>query len=192
MELKNDFFHFEIRPSLQTGYHSCRFHKLSESPDDWRGLESVSSCVNLWMKIMSQTTVSDIFRRALAIRESNANMSYKDLNSQIVSEFSGQPFPATAFLTIPEYDNIAPEEDWTAGLPVVLRGIQTEDWKEIAHGIIISLEQVENYPKESGREDDPKKEWRNRSKRIAEAEDKVVAEWMPEELMTMAKKNVKN
>ncbi len=67
----------------------------------------------------------------------------------------------------------------------------TEDWKEIAHGIIISLEQVENYPKESGREDDPEKEWRNRRKGIAEAEDKVFAEWMPEELMAVAKRNVK-
>jgi len=143
------------------------------------------------MKIMSiQPTVSDIFRRALAIRQSDANLSYKDLGTQIVREYSGQPFPSTALLTIPEYDNIAPEEDWTAGLPVVLRGIQTEDWKEIVHGIIISLEQVENYPKESGREDDPEKEWRNRSKGIAEAEEKVFAEWMPEELLTLAKKNI--
>ncbi len=138
----------------------------------------------------TQPTVSDIFRRALDIRRSNTDMSYKDINSQIVSEFGGGPFPSPALLTIPEYDNIAPEEDWTAGLPIVLRGIQTEDWKEIAHGIIISLEQVENYPKESGREDDPEKEWRNRSKGITEAEEKVFAEWMPEELMAVAKKNV--
>src|SRR5688500_11756750 len=116
------------------------------------------------------TTVSDIFRRALELRAGNPNASYKDVEKQIVSEFSGRTFPETAFLTIPEYDNIAPEEDWTAGLPVVLRGIQTEDWNEIAHGIIISLEHVENYPKEPGREDDPEKEWRNRHTRIAEAE----------------------
>jgi hypothetical protein len=136
-----------------------------------------------------QTTVSDIFRRALAIRESNAGQSYKDLAAQLVSEFGGKPFPSTAQLTIPEYDNIAPEEDWTAGLPVVLRGIQTEDWKELVHGIIISLEQVENYPKQSGREDDPAKEWRNRHKGIAEAEEKNLSKWMPEDLMAMAKKN---
>ncbi len=136
-------------------------------------------------------TVSDIFRRALAIRAANPGGSYRDLSAQLVTEYSGQPFPETAFLTIPEYDNIAPEEDWTAGLPVVLRGIQNEDWKDIAHGIIISLEQVENYPKESGREDDPAKEWRNRNKGIAGAEDKVLEKWMPEELMAMAKRNVK-
>jgi hypothetical protein len=138
-----------------------------------------------------QTTVSDIFRRALDMRTANPGGSYKDLTKQIVSEFSGGPFPDTAFLTIPEYDNIAPEEDWTAGLPVVLRGIQSEDWNDIAHGIVICLEQVENYPKESGREDDPAKEWRNRSKNIAGAEDKVLEEWMPADLMAMAKRNVK-
>jgi hypothetical protein len=139
-----------------------------------------------------QPTVSDIFRRALEMRKANPNAAYNDVKSQLVSEFSGKPFPATAFLTIPEYDNIAPEEDWTAGLPVVLRGIQNEDWNDVALGIIISLEQVENYPKESGREDDPEKEWRNRSKGIAEEEEKVIAEWMPADLMAMAQKNVKS
>jgi hypothetical protein len=138
-----------------------------------------------------QPTVSDIFRRALEMRNANPNASYKDVESQLTTEYSGKPFPATAFLTIPEYDNITPEEDWTAGLPIVMRGIQNEDWNDVVHGIIISLEQVENYPKQSGREDDPQKEWRNRSKGIAEAEDKVIAEWMPEELMAMAKQNVK-
>ena len=139
----------------------------------------------------NQVTVSDIFRRALEIRQANPNADFKSVKSQIVSEFSGKPFPLPAFLTIPEYDNIAPEEDWTAGLPVVLRGIQTEDWNEIAHGIIISLEQVENYPKQSGREDDPSKEWRNRHKGIAEAEEKNLSKWMPEDLMNMAKRSVK-
>lgn len=149
---------------------------------------------NLWIQnfMADKATVSDIFRRALDIRKANPNGSLKDLRSQIVSEFGGKGIPDTAYLTIPEYDNIAPEEDWTAGLPVVLRGIQNEDWKEIADGIVISLEQVENYPKESGREDDPAKEWRNRTKGIAGAEDKVLEEWMPADLMAMAKRNVKS
>jgi len=125
------------------------------------------------------------------MRASNPNASYKEVSNQIVSEFSGKPFPSADKLTIPEYDNIAPEEDWTAGLPVIMRGIQNEDWKDLAHGIIISLEQVENYPKQSGREDDPAKEWRNRTKRIAGAEEKVLEEWMPADLMAMAKRNVK-
>ncbi len=139
----------------------------------------------------NQSTVSDIFRRALEIRTANPNGDIKDVEDKIVSEFDGKPFPSPAFLTIPEYDNIAPEEDWTAGLPVVLRGIQTESWAEIAHGIIISLEQVENYPKESGREDAPEKEWRNRHKGIAEEEAKNMSKWMPEELMNMAKRSTK-
>lgn len=140
----------------------------------------------------NQPTVTDIFRRALEIRESSPNGTYKEVKSQLINEFSGGPFPSTAYLTIPEYDNIAPEEDWTAGLSVVLRGIQNEDWNDLVQGIIISLEQVENYPKESGREDDPQKEWRNRTKGIAEAEEKVFEKWMPEELMAMAKRNVKS
>jgi hypothetical protein len=138
-----------------------------------------------------KSTVSDIFRRALEIRKGNPNQSLKDVKAQIVSEYSGKAFPDSAFLTIPEYDNITPEEDWTSGLPLVLRGIQNEDWNDIATGIILSLEQVENYPKQSGREDDPAKEWRNRDRGIAAAEEKNMNKWMPEELMAMAQRNVK-
>lgn len=137
----------------------------------------------------NQPTVTDIFKRALEIRKASPNGSLKDLKAQIVSEFSAKPFPATAQLTIPEYDNVAPEEDWTAGLPVVLRGIQTEDWNEVAHGIVISLEQVENFAKESGREDDPRKEWRNREKGIEEANERNMSKWMPEDLMNIAKRS---
>ncbi|MGD9588308.1 MAG: hypothetical protein AB7Q37_05520 [Pyrinomonadaceae bacterium] len=140
---------------------------------------------------MSNPTVTDIFKRALEMRSKNPSGTYSNLASQLVNEFKGKPFPDTAYLTIPEYDNIVPEEDWTAGLPVTLRGIQNEDWKDVIHGIIISLEQVENYPKQSGREDDPSKNWRNRGRRIAEAEEKVMEKWMPEELMAVAERNVK-
>jgi hypothetical protein len=138
-----------------------------------------------------QVTVSDIFRRALDIRSADPNGDLKGLKSQIASEFGGGAFPSTAFLTIPEYDNIVPEEDWTAGLPVVLRGIQNEDWDELALGIVISLEQVENYPKQSAREDDPVKEWRNRNRRIADAEEKVIDKWMPGDLMDIARRSAK-
>lgn len=140
----------------------------------------------------NQPTVTDIFKRALEMRQANPNGSYDDVKSQLISQFSGGAFPETAYLTIPEYDNIVPEEDWTAGLPIVLRGIQNQDWKDVMHGIIISLEQVENYPMQHGREDDPVKEWRNRHKGIAEAEEKVIDKWMPEELMAVAKRNTKS
>lgn len=154
-------------------------------------LECLAGCAIFLINDMStKSTVSNIFRRALEMRAANPSGSYKDLTAQIVTEFGGQDFPDTAYLTIPEYDNIAPEEDWSAGLPIVLRGIQTEDWKEIAAGIVISLEQVENYPKQSGREDDPAKEWRNRHRGIGAAEEKNLDKWMPEELMAMAKRNV--
>ena len=89
-------------------------------------------------------TVTEIFQRALAIRSGSPNGNFDEVKRQILTEFGGRPMPETAYLTIPEYDNIVPEEDWTAGLPVVLRGIQNDDWKDVALGIIISLEQVEN------------------------------------------------
>ncbi len=98
----------------------------------------------------NQSTVSDIFRRALEIEKVKSERLLQRRKSPDRQRIRRQTVSSSAFLTIPEYDNIAPEEDWTAGLPVVLRGIQTEDWEEIAHGIVISLEQVENYPKESG------------------------------------------
>ena len=140
---------------------------------------------------MSSPTVTDIFKRALELRSKNPSGPVDSIKSQLLSEFSSKSFPDIAYLTIPEYDTVVPEEDWTAGLPVTLRGIQNEDWDDVIHGIIISLEQVENYPKESGREDDPSKEWRNRSKSIAEAVDKNLDKWMPEELMAMAQRNVR-
>jgi hypothetical protein len=139
----------------------------------------------------NQATVTDVFKRALEIRKANPSISYKELQKLIANEFADSPFPSTDKLTIPEYDNIAPEEDWTAGLPVVLRGIQEEDWNEVALGIVISLEQVENYPKQSGREDDPSKDWRNRQKGIEDAEAKNLDKWMPEDLMNLAKKSAK-
>ncbi|MCS6873069.1 MAG: hypothetical protein N2Z23_03925 [Pyrinomonadaceae bacterium] len=138
----------------------------------------------------SQPTVSEIFRRALEIRREKPEASYDEIKAQIVKEFSSGEFPPVSKLSIPEYDNIAPEEDWTAGLPVILRGIQMKDWNEIAHGIIIILDQLENYPKQSGREDDPRKEWRNRQKGIEEVTEKNLSKWMPEELMELARKSV--
>ncbi|MBX3298815.1 MAG: hypothetical protein KF736_05055 [Acidobacteria bacterium] len=134
-------------------------------------------------------TVTDIFREALEMRAANPGGSFDDVKQKLIAKYSSGSFPDTAYLTIPEYDNVAPEEDWTAGLPVTLRGIQNEDWNDVIHGVIISLEQVENYPKESGREDDPAKEWRNRNKGISGAEEKVLEKWMPEDLMAIAQRN---
>src|SRR5689334_19766180 len=56
-------------------------------------------------------TVADLFRRAQAMRQENAQTSYRDIAKQIAREFSGGPFPPTYNLTIPEQDARAPEED---------------------------------------------------------------------------------
>jgi hypothetical protein len=135
-------------------------------------------------------TVPEIFRRAQAARTEHPEWSYKQIKDLLVKEFSGGPFPPLSNLTIPEQDDRAPEEDWTAGLPIVRRGIQFQDWKEIADGIVLSLEQTENYERERGPEGD-RDEWHNRTAGISEATSKAVSKWMPEELIALAERNVK-
>ncbi len=135
-------------------------------------------------------TVADIFRRAQALRQNNQQESYKQIKARLVQEFSGQPFPPLYNLTIPEQDARAPEEDWTAGLPIIRRGIQFQDWNEVADGIILSLEQTENYERQRGAEGTRDK-WHDRSVGIDEAETKAVGKWMPEELMQLAERQTK-
>jgi hypothetical protein len=135
-------------------------------------------------------TVADIFRRAQAIRKEQPQASFKDIKAMLVKEFTGQPFPPADRLTIPEQDARAPEEDWTAGLPLIMRGIQQQDWKEIANGIVLSLEQTDNYEQQRGRPgagDD----WHDRTVGIEEPTQKGVSKWMPQELLNLAERNVK-
>ena len=112
------------------------------------------------------------------------------MKGQQVQTYSGAAFPPLHNLTIPEQDDRAPEEDWTAGLPIVRRGIQFQDWKEIADGILLSLEQTENYERQRGPEGD-RDEWHNRDAGISEAVAKGVGKWMPEELMALAERQTK-
>ena len=141
---------------------------------------------------MAQTpagpTVADLFRRAQAIRQENAQANYKDIAKQIAREFSGGAFPPVYNLTIPEQDARAPEEDWSAGLPLVLRGIQQKDWNGIAQGIVLSLEQTENYESQRGGEG-TRDDWHDRSKGISGAVEKGVGKWMPEELVKLAERS---
>ncbi len=118
-------------------------------------------------------TVADIFRRAQAIRSENGQASYKELAGQLVREYSGSPFPPTYNLTIPEQ----------------LRGIQQKDWNGIAQGIVLSLEQTENYERTRVPEGTRDK-WHDRSKGVEEATAKGVGKWMPEELMKLAERKV--
>ena len=137
----------------------------------------------------NQTTVADLFRRAQAIRQTSPNADFKAIKQQLISEFKGKPFPSASRLTIPEQDALVPEEDWSAGLPIVLRGIQTEDWSEIAHGIMICFEQVENFQKESGAEQT--KRWHDRTRGIGEQTQKGLDKWLPADLMKAAEKAAK-
>src|ERR1044071_10144231 len=100
--------------------------------------------------VQQQSTVADIFRRAQSLRKEHSEWSLKQLSQQLVKDFSGAPFPPLHHLNIPEQDARAPEEDWTAGLPIVRRGIQLQDWNEVVAGIILTLEPTENYEPQPG------------------------------------------
>jgi hypothetical protein len=136
----------------------------------------------------SGPTVADLFRRAQAIHNENPQAAYKDIAGQLLREFSQGALPPTYNLTIPEQDARAPEEDWSAGLPLVLRGIQQKDWNDIAQGIVLSLEQTENYERARGGEG-TRDDWHDRSKGITAATEKGVGKWMPEELLKLAERN---
>lgn len=137
-----------------------------------------------------QVSTADLFRWAQALRRENSQLAYKDIKDRLVREFQGKPFPPLYNLTIPEQDARAPEEDWSAGLSLVRRGIQFQDWAEIANGIVLSLEQTENYESQRGPEG-TRDDWHDRSQGIAEAEAKGVGKWMPEELLLMAERSAK-
>jgi hypothetical protein len=139
---------------------------------------------------MEQPAVADIFRRAQALWREHADWSLRQLKDQLVQQYSGAEFPSLHTLTIPEQDDRAPEEDWTAGLPIVRRGIQFQDWKEVIDGILLSLEQTENYERARGPEGD-RDEWHDRSVGISEAVAKGIGKWMPEELIALAERNSK-
>ena len=130
-------------------------------------------------------TVADLFRRVQALRRENTQTSYREIAAQLVRECSGFPYPPIYNLTIPEQDARAPEEDWSAGLPLVLRGIQQKDWNGIAQGIVLSLEQTENYERTRSSEG-TRDHWHDRSKGVEQATAKGVGKWMPEELMKLA------
>ncbi len=132
-----------------------------------------------------QTGVSDIFRRAQALARENEGMSLRDLRRRLYDEFKDAPMPPMENLTIPEQDARAPEEDWTAGLSLVRRGIQTEDWREIVNGIALSLDQTMRYERERGRMGQAD-DWHDRTVGIEGALQKGVSKWMPEELMRLA------
>jgi len=132
-----------------------------------------------------QTSVPDVFRRAQALMRENEGMTLKDLRAALYREFNGSPMPSLHNVTIPEQDSRAPEEDWTAGLSLVLRGIQTENWREIINGIALSLEQTIRYERERGTLGTAD-EWHDRDAGIEGATQKAVAKWMPEELKRLA------
>jgi hypothetical protein len=135
----------------------------------------------------NQPNVADIFRRAQALRAENPELSLADLQKRLVREYRNGPFPPLETLTIPEQDARAPEEDWSAGLSLVRRGIQNEDWSDVARGVALSLDQTERYERERGtlgQADD----WHDRAAGIREPLTKGLGKWMPDELKQLVEK----
>lgn len=135
-------------------------------------------------------TVPEIFRRAQAILREKPDVPLKDVRRKLYDEFNGSPMPPLHNLTIPEQDARAPQEDWSAGLSLVRRGIQMEDWREIVSGIMLSLEQTVRYERERGFLGSAD-HWHDRSVGISGAVEKGVSKWMPEELMRLAERSTK-
>jgi hypothetical protein len=138
----------------------------------------------------TQTNVPDIFRRALALARANEGMPLKELRRKLYDEFKASPMPSLHNLTIPEQDALAPEEDWTAGLSLVRRGIQQEDWREIINGIALSLEQTLRYERDRGHIGQADS-WHDRTVGIEGALQKGIGKWMPEELLKLAEQSTK-
>ena len=134
-----------------------------------------------------QTGVPDIFRRALELARADEKLSLKELRRRLYDEFKDSPMPPLSNLTCPEQDALAPHEDWTAGLSIVRRGIQREDWREIINGVAMSLDQTLRFERERGtmgQSDD----WHDRTTGIEGALQKGFSKWMPEELMRLAER----
>ncbi|MFL6282433.1 MAG: hypothetical protein ACJ74Q_04630 [Pyrinomonadaceae bacterium] len=133
------------------------------------------------------TSVPEIFKHAMSLARADAGLSLRDLRRRLYEELKGSPMPPLSNLTFPEQDGLAPHEDWTAGLSIVRRGIQREDWREIITGVAMSLDQTLRYERERGtlgQSDD----WHDRTTGIEGALQKGVSKWMPEELMKLAER----
>ena len=137
-----------------------------------------------------QTTVPDIFKRALVLAREDSQRPLRDVRRRLVDEFKSSPIPPLHNLTFPEQDDLAPHEDWTAGLSIVRRGIQNEDWQEIITGIMMSLDQTLRYSRDRGTAGSADA-WHDRSVGIRGAIEKGVGKWMPEELVRLAERTAK-
>ena len=135
-------------------------------------------------------SVADIFRRAQELKRERSQMSYKDMRKALADEYKGRAFPSMHTLTIPEQDSRAPEEDWSAGLSIIARGIQLQSWDEVATGITLCLEQTEGYEREHGNTGS-RDDWHDRTEGIRESLTKGVNKWMPQELQRLVEEDAK-
>lgn len=133
----------------------------------------------------SAPTVGDLFRRARVLKSRDREATYQEIGSELCEEYTGRPFPPADKVTIGGADARGPIEEYTSGLALVERGIQTRDWGEICRGVVLSLEQIENYEKQRGVRVNFD-EWHDRLDGIRGATEAGVSKWLPEELNNAA------
>ena len=88
-------------------------HKISTNDwDDENKKVRKSHPNSVRLNNIIQNYISKIDNIILQTEYAGKRINFEDIKEKIVSVYSGQTFPSPAFLTIPELDNIAPEEDW--------------------------------------------------------------------------------
>ena len=112
------------------------------------------------MKWISRNVLSLIFFDALKQRLEQPDWSQTDKRSPRKG-ILWRGFSAAFQFDHSQQDDRAPEEDWTAGLPIISSRDSVSGLKEVADGIILSLEQTENYELARGPEGD-RDDWHDR------------------------------
>jgi hypothetical protein len=112
-------------------------------------LENIISSAEALRK-SAAPTVEGLFRRAQALRNQRPQASYEEIRVELCEECTGRPFPPADKIAFSEADAKGPIEESSAGLGLVKRGIQERDWGEVCRGVVLSLEQIEQYETQRG------------------------------------------
>ena len=119
----------------------------------------------------NQTTISAPFSPRIGHQTDKSERLFQRVKDRLVSEFDGKPFRRPVFDDSRNTTHRA-QEDWTPGCRLFCAAFKTKIGRK-SRTDYHQPRTSPKTPKESGREDAPEKEWRNRHKGIAEAEVKI-------------------
>jgi hypothetical protein len=152
-------------PTVRFSFRGELLQQLIRSAEQWRN--------------STVPTVAEIFRRAELLRKQNSPASYKQIQAELCKEYAGRPFPSVNNIAIDEAEGRAPVEESTAGLPIIKRGIDSKDWSSICEGVVLTLEQIEQYEHEHGSQGS-NDAWHDRLHGIERATETGISKWLPE------------